>query len=204
MASKPKLYRRLPGRGHRLNFITTLWEAADHLLLVESTRFSERYLRFYFSDIQWITIRRTNQGKMINIFTGFFGGACLLLAVATTDVARVIWIALAFPLLLILLLNAIAGPTCVCHVRTGVQVAELASLVRVRAARKMLARIRPKIAAAQGPMPALGALPVAEAAPDQASSGAPLPAINPEQTSGSPVEQPPVISGSEPQNPSAS
>jgi hypothetical protein len=49
-----------------------------------------------------------------------------------------------------LLINNLLGPSCVCHLRTAVQTEELSSLNRLRRARKLLNRIRPLIAAAQG------------------------------------------------------
>jgi hypothetical protein len=52
--------------------------------------------------------------------------------------------------LLAMLINVAMGPTSVCHLRTAVQTEELPSLNRVRRARKVLDRLRPFIAQAQG------------------------------------------------------
>ena len=46
--------------------------------------------------------------------------------------------------------NLIKGPTCNCYLRTAVQIKELPSLSRLKRARKVLARLRPLITAAQG------------------------------------------------------
>jgi hypothetical protein len=53
-------------------------------------------------------------------------------------------------LLAFLVANLLLGPTCVCHLKTAVQTEELPSLRRLRRARKVLARLRPLIVAAQG------------------------------------------------------
>jgi len=49
-----------------------------------------------------------------------------------------------------LLVNLVRGSTCVCHLKTAVHLEELPSLRRRRNAEKVLALIRPLIAAAQG------------------------------------------------------
>ncbi len=52
--------------------------------------------------------------------------------------------------LLALILDLAAGPSCVCHVRTAVQTEELASLSRMRRARRVLDRLRLFIVRVQG------------------------------------------------------
>jgi hypothetical protein len=52
--------------------------------------------------------------------------------------------------LLFLILNFFWGPSCKVQLRTAVQTEELASLSRVRQARRILNRIRPMIIEAQG------------------------------------------------------
>ena len=46
--------------------------------------------------------------------------------------------------------NNVRGATCACQLRTAVQIEDLPSLSRLRRTRKVLAKIRPLIAAAQG------------------------------------------------------
>ena len=56
-----KEYKRIGGRGsRRRQFFTrnTLWLGADHLLQGEHTGYTEEYKRFYFRDIQGITVKR--------------------------------------------------------------------------------------------------------------------------------------------------
>jgi hypothetical protein len=59
-----KEYKRIGGRGaRRRQFFTrnTLWLGADHLLQVEHTGYTEEYKRFYFRDIQGITVQKDNR-----------------------------------------------------------------------------------------------------------------------------------------------
>src|SRR5437660_10422801 len=74
MARSAKLYRRLPGRGLVAAQRVQLYQGADHLLQVASTGYSESYRRFYFRDIQAITIQKTQLGKILNGIFGFFTG----------------------------------------------------------------------------------------------------------------------------------
>jgi hypothetical protein len=159
MAANPKEYQRLPGRGiRRQGFLSVavtarrarLWLGQNHLLLVEAQWCTEYYRRFYFRDIQAVIIRKTDSGKYTNLVLGiialiFFSGA-----VIATDGWQIAWGILTATLVFFLLVNALSGPTCVCHLRTAVQTEEMPSLRRLRRARKVMARVRPLIAAAQG------------------------------------------------------
>ena len=74
MWKKKKIYRRLPGRKKGIIGIYTLWQGPDHLLTIDSKRFSEDYKRFYYKDIQAIITRKTIHGKIQNLFLGIFYG----------------------------------------------------------------------------------------------------------------------------------
>ncbi len=155
--AREKEYTRLPGAGLRgAGFSTAvavrsrLWLGKDHLLCVDSMRFAEDYKRFYFRDIQALIIRKTERGKIWNIVFGALALPPLIAALATTAEWRIVWGIMAGIFLTFVLVNTLYGPTCKCHLRTAVQTEELPSLRRLRVARKVLARLRPHIAAAQG------------------------------------------------------
>jgi hypothetical protein len=180
MSNKAKEYRRLPGRGiRRQGFLsvtvsarrTRLWLGPDHLLAVDSQWYSEDYRRFYFRDIQAIIIRKTINGKAINLAMGLAGALTTLGATVTTDGIRIFWGILAGLFLLFLSLNFLAGPTCNCRMQTAVQTEDLPSLGRLRRARKVLRRLRPLIVEAQGELKpedisSLMAQPESPSAPD--------------------------------------
>src|SRR6185503_15449364 len=72
MPRAEKIYRRLPGRGMAVLQHARVYQGPDHLLQVVSTGYSEIYKRFYFRDIQAISIHKTHWGKIWNGIWGFF------------------------------------------------------------------------------------------------------------------------------------
>ncbi|MGA9780158.1 MAG: hypothetical protein WBS33_18005 [Verrucomicrobiia bacterium] len=141
---------------------TSLWLGKDHLLCVDSSGYSETYKRFYFRDIQAISIQRTERRQWWTIILGFIAFIFFILTVISPpktspaqwsggEIAGALCLGGVTGLfLLLLLINLSFGPTCLCHLRTAVQIEELPSLNRLRRARKARARLRPLIVAAQG------------------------------------------------------
>jgi hypothetical protein len=130
---------------------SNLWLGQDHLLSVETEGYTESYKRFYFRDLQAITLRKTPRMLVLGLVTGALTGFFVLLTVGVSEVegkwfCGVLAAVFAVPFVL----NLIYGPTCACQLRTAVQTEDVPSLGRVRRARKIIARLRPLIAAAQG------------------------------------------------------
>jgi hypothetical protein len=196
----PTAYQRLTGTGYRrllpgwaiflLFFVigifalllrgrrVQLWLGPDHLLLVEWDGYKEYYKRFRYADIQGVTIHKTNERLALNILLALLTGLVVLLARSVQDpVGTGLLLGLGGVLLVILLVNTALGSTCQCHLRTAVQVEDLACLNRVPRAHAALNRLRPLIEAVQGPwLPAQesGPAPAAPAAGEQnAFSAAP-------------------------------
>lgn len=168
-------YRRLPGTGYRhmvpswalvlLFFVigifvlllrgrrVQLWLGDDHLLLVEWDGAKEYYKRFRYGDIQSFVIRPTAEGRIVNGVLGavvaFFG---LLAYNAYIDSGWIFLFFVAGFFALLLLGNALSGPTCQCQIRTAVQVEDLPSLNRLRHALRAVEELRPRIATVQGEM----------------------------------------------------
>lgn len=156
-----------------------MYEAADHLLQVQSTGFNESYRRFYYRDIQAILVQRT---ALWHILSGLLGAPTLLILIPTASAflanltsgagalseGVVVAGAFAFAGGVLLAVNLALGPTCRCFLKTAVQTERLVAVGRVRAARRFIARIRPRIVEAQGlshpdsPAAAAGATPVPE------------------------------------------
>src|ERR1043165_4327901 len=130
---------------------SNLWLGKDHLLCVETEGYTESSKRFYFRDIQAITLRQTNRVVMLTAVTGGMAAIFGALALAVSAIeGRWVFGILAGLCAGPMLVNLLAGPTCACQLRTAVQVEDVPSMGRVRRARKVLARIRPLIAEAQG------------------------------------------------------
>jgi hypothetical protein len=133
----------------------SLWLGNDHLLLVESNGFTETYKRFYFRDIQAITVQETTRRTVWNAVLAVPIAICLIGILASSlpaaNVAAMItWSIFAVILAVPFTVNNIRGTACVCQLRTAVQTENLGSLSRVRRAQKVLEKIRPLIAGAQG------------------------------------------------------
>jgi hypothetical protein len=133
------------------SYRSNLWLGKDHLLCVETEGYTESYKRFYFRDIQSITLRKTVRGWVLAIVTGLITGFFAFIALAV-DTIEVKWVfgTIAGFCALPFLLNFLYGPTCACQLRTAVQTEDIPSLGRIRRARKVITRLRPLIAEAQG------------------------------------------------------
>lgn len=159
-----KEYQRLTrARRRRVAFVafsyirTSLWLGKDHLLCIDSNGYSETYKRFYVQDIQAVSARLTQRRQVWNWVLGVPTALCLagwaydLLISRSFDLVGVITgITLTLLFGLPLLINNLLGPTCACQLRTAVQTEDLPPLCRVRKTRKILERLRPLIAQAQG------------------------------------------------------
>jgi hypothetical protein len=151
MSKKAKEYTRLPGK--KKGFVggyNTLWLGKDHVLSIASKFFFEDYKRFYYGDIQSIITRETAYGKILTILLALLGGLFVLLAALIAGTGLVIFGILAGVTLLLLLINWLRGPTCLCHLYTAVQKEKLPSLNRLRTAQKAISLLRPLIEQAQG------------------------------------------------------
>ena len=151
MARAAKMYRRLPGRAASLASYHRLWLGPDHLLSVRATGYSEEYKRFYFRDIQAILIGKKDSWKTWNLIWGSASGLVVFIGLmSTSGGALFFWLGLGGFLFLLLLVNLLSGPTCVCHIRTAVQTEPLPTLKRLRTARQVIMRLKPRIEEAQG------------------------------------------------------
>lgn len=164
MAKTPNEYTRMAGRGFRrqgVGIITfswapcSLWMGRDHLLLVEHRGYYESYKRFYFTDIQAIIIRPTSSAKVLTLM---FSVIALLFFLWGLDIAGfggrlALWIIAGF-FALLGLVNFARGPSCVTSLQTAVQTEQLPSWGRMRAARKGMEQLRPRLREAQGSTPA--------------------------------------------------
>jgi len=127
-----------------------LYTGPDHLLQAALSGFTETYRRFYFRDIQAITIQKTQMGK---VWTALFAFLAAVFGLPALDMspgpAIAMWSTAGF-FGFLLISNLIMGPTCACYIRTAVQTERLSAVTRIRTARRLLRRIRPLIEGVQG------------------------------------------------------
>ncbi len=143
-------YKKLPGVGSGALARHRLWEGPDHLLVVTSWPTGEGYKRFFFCDIQAVIIRQTSRRMVVNIVLFILA----LLSAGPFFIADSgdMWIAgvvIASFWFLFALINSLLGATCETRIQTAVQTEPITSLVRMRTALKVLARLQPHIIAAQ-------------------------------------------------------
>lgn len=127
----------------------SLFTGGDHLLLCDyRSGFTERYKRFYFSDIQAIIIRRTAHWMAGIAIWAFFGLCSLVIALSTHwNLFLEVMVGICA---LFALRHLIRGPSCRTHIQTAVQTDVLPMLKRVRKTNRILGRLFPLIEQAQG------------------------------------------------------
>ncbi len=158
-----KEYQRLtrakarPGLAVALLTRSSLWLGKDHLLVIDSNGFTETYKRFYFRDIQAITVHVTSRRAYWNWLLGIpaavfaLGGIPYVLLNPSAGTGAIITVSvIAAVFCLPLLVNNLFGPSCLSRIKTAVQTEDLPSLNRLRSTRTVLNRIRPLITQAQG------------------------------------------------------
>ena len=150
MAKSEKTYRLLPGRGTNFVQYFRLYQGPDHLLLVSSSGYYENYKRFFYRDIQSITLEKTATGTVLSAIWAFFVFIFGTFAVFADGGAAVGLGIVAAIFLVFLLGNLALGPTCKCHIKTAVQTEHLSNFRRLRSTRKVLGRVEELIRAAQG------------------------------------------------------
>ncbi len=165
MAAPAPTYRRLTRNSAGVGTYSSLWLADDHVMVVRSSGYHESYARLQFSDMKGIFLTKTNRRMWWGIFWGIlvaWSGIVLITALIgrTTPMFGVVLFAISAPSFI---WNHLLGEGCRAFVMTGVQTAELPSLVRMKKGRQVVARLQPLILQAQAdllrppPVPESGA-----------------------------------------------
>jgi hypothetical protein len=149
------VYDKLPGDFRGFLTRNTLWLGSDHLLLVDSSRFSETYKRFYLRDIQSIVVRKAPRFVVPYYWALLLVAALIALLVGWAPSRSAIFWTSVFVLAAVALYLYVASmfQSCTCHLITRVNKVELTSLFRLRSAREFVARLAPRIIAVQGELP---------------------------------------------------
>ena len=151
MAQPPKTYSRLTRNAAGLGSYSSLWLGPDHVMIVRSTGYNESYSRIQFSDIKGIFLTASNRRAWWAVGWGVIAGWSLIaLAITLTSHATPsISVILGLTGIVGLVWNHLLGQGCQAFVATGVQTAELPSLVRLPKARRVVTQLQQLIAAAQ-------------------------------------------------------
>jgi len=145
-----KNYRKIPGVGTGRGSLqiaarSRLFTAKDHLLIVQSTGYTEEYKRVFFRDIRYIDVRKTKGQARIAVVTAIL---TLLLALLYFAKLPVILVALfCSPFVAWFIVNLFRGPTCECYISTNVQTLKLPAPRRMNKIATLINFLRAQTAA---------------------------------------------------------
>jgi hypothetical protein len=153
MEPSPEKYRRLTKNNSEVGSYTSLWVGSDHVMIVRSSGYHEEYVRLHLGEIRAVFLTVTERRRWWGLFWGIVAGGGVLPFLVSSGGGVTPGKVFGSILLglggLGLLWNHLLGPGCRAFAVTGVQNAELPSLVRMKQARKVMARLHPLINAAQ-------------------------------------------------------
>ena len=174
MASAAKIYTRLTRGSAGVGTYASLWLAADHLMLVRSTGYSENYARLDLRDLKGIFLTQTDRRLWWGIGWGVVAAwSGVVLALTLVNRQTPIFSAIFFVIGAgAFVWNHLLGAGCRAYVLTGVQTAELPALGRMKKARRVVAQLQPLIAAAPADLVVVPP-PVVVTAAEPAASAAP-------------------------------
>ena len=127
----------------------------------------------------------------------------ILSALVSSGVTTIVLASIAVGFLIGLVANLLLGPTCVCHIRTAVQIEKIPSLRRQKRTRRVLSQIRPLIDSVQGTLGGAeepGSKPEAAGDPSASNWGRPGNSTQMPDT-GDNLNAPPVIESISPVTP---
>jgi hypothetical protein len=146
-------YNAIPGlgtgaRSFRIAMRHRIYQAADHLLLIQSTGFTDDYRRLYYRDIGHVVVRRTQRQMWIGVVLGVFAFFTLAIAIYAWSqgfAPAALTVAVGAAVLIILFaINIARGPTCVCYITTQVQTVETPTPQRVAKVPRLVDFLREK------------------------------------------------------------
>ena len=147
-----KVYRKFSGRRGGLAAYSSIWLAVDHMLVCEDSLFIERYKRFYFKDIQALTVKKTDKSFIVDLVFFVLTMASFWFLAHAAKGWNIFWGIIAALFFFNLVINIFKGQNCKVFVQTAVQEEELKGLDRVKKFEKFLKMIRPLIQSFQGEM----------------------------------------------------
>jgi hypothetical protein len=119
------------------------------LLHIVTGIFVEEYKRFYFRDIQSMVVHRSKSWIVVNIVLAVLIAGLASLAVAFDDLARIISAIITLGMAVILVINFVRGPGCVCYIQTAIQKQKLRSISRIKKAQQIMDSLKPIILRSQ-------------------------------------------------------
>jgi len=144
-------YLRLSPKNRTWNGFSQAWLGSDHLLIVNSNRFVERYQRFAFADIQAIVV---SEGGRRAVWQAVAASVCFAASIAVRSTfGKGFFAAIGLVALGLAIWDIVRGPRCRCVLQTAVSGECLYPISRMRTARTFLAALTPAIETVQGSVP---------------------------------------------------
>ena len=137
-------YKRMCSGWH-LFYRYSLWVGRDHLLHIATGIFVEDYKRFYFRDIQFLIVHKSNSWLVWNFVLLFLAFVSAMITFAFGDIERLVAGIITILLIMTVLISFIRGPGCVCYIQTAVQKHRLRSISRIMKAQKIMDSLKPII-----------------------------------------------------------
>jgi hypothetical protein len=141
-------YFAIPGLGSgggsfRVAMRHRLYQGPDHLLLIQSTGFTDDYRRLYYRDIGCVVVRETQRRNILSVVLIALMGLIFLLRLANAP--WVVVLVPCVPLLILFVINLLRGPTCACYITTRVQTVEVPTPQRVSKVPRLIDFLRAKM-----------------------------------------------------------
>ena len=153
------IYRKIPGLGTGRGGLqvaarSRLYTAADHLLVLQSTGYTEEYKRIFFRDIRCIDVHKTTMQQWSGVISGVL--TLLIFLLYFINVPGGLVAVFCFPFVIWFTVNLRRGPTCECYISTHVQTLKLPTPRREKKVATLIAFLRTQAAAfapADAPQP---------------------------------------------------
>jgi hypothetical protein len=141
-----KIYSAIPGVGTgrfglQLAVRSRMYQGPDHLLVIQSTGYTEEYKRIFYRDIRFVEIRPNRRRLWTGLIFAVIIGLLALLLYLVPLVAGLTFMA---PFAIVFLINLARGPTCDCYVTTGVQTLKIPTPRRRGKVARFIAFVREK------------------------------------------------------------
>ena len=158
-----KRYKKIARNTSFLGKRSRLMLCDDHLLLIGNLFGAEEYRRFFFEDLQFITVFKTSQGWIYNLIVSISLSITLFLAVVSLILSKIknedflfgvsiFFAIIAVILVVALVINLIKGPTSKVMISTLNSQDTLTLTGSFYKTIKVINKIRPFIEKHQGPL----------------------------------------------------
>jgi hypothetical protein len=130
-----KIYEIIPGLGTgrgnlQIAVRSRIYRGPDHLLILQSTGYTEEYKRIFYRDIRYVEIRKTQAQIWHAVISGVF--LLLVFLLYFVHVPGGLVAVFCFPFFIWFLANLLRGPTCDCFVSTNVQTLKIPAPGRMK------------------------------------------------------------------------